>query len=99
MKVVTQLSLRKACLPKRPSALFAVIGFGSVNLSRMALPKPFLQVASVQEMLMPLAFGEKLTMLMPPSLFYRAAYRGRNTLGRARTRCAGRDGAARRYRH
>jgi len=33
--------------------------------------KPFRQVASVQGMLMPLAFREKLTMLMPPSLFYR----------------------------
>jgi FkbM family methyltransferase len=29
------------------------------------------QIASVQGMLMPLPFGEKLTMLMPPSLFYR----------------------------
>ena len=36
----------------------------------MALLSRSLQVASVQEMLMPLAFREKLTMLMPPSLFY-----------------------------
>jgi FkbM family methyltransferase len=36
----------------------------------MALLSRSLQVASVQEMLMPLPFREKLTMLMPPSLFY-----------------------------
>ena len=41
------------------------------ELIQNGFAKPFLQVASVQEMLMPLAFREKLTMLMPPSLFYR----------------------------
>ena len=53
-----------------PSAFeFEVIAFGTV---KNGFAKPFLQVASViQEMLMPLAVREKLTMLMPPSLFYR----------------------------
>lgn len=43
---------------------------------------------------MPLAVREKLTMLMPPSLFYR-----RRIAEETRSGEPSRDGAARRYRH
>ena len=43
---------------------------------------------------MPLAFRVSLHHVNAAIIVLPAAYRGRNTLGRARTRCAGRDGAA-----
>ena len=89
-------------LPPRPCPGGAPgeVGWGlwQRELIQNGFAEPFLQVASVQEMLMPLAFREKLTMLMPPSLFYRRRIAEETRSGEPNSLCWP-DGAARRYRH
>ena len=65
----------------------------------MALLSRSLQVASVQEMLMPLPFREKLTMLMPPSLFYRRRIAEETRSGEPELALLAKVVPARRYRH